>query len=115
MAFLLPSSAVARDGPAIAFRRSGGHNQWPPIVRQAGFSRTRNTGGTHPVTETLEKVRTYQQFIGGRFAGSAARETREGTNPAHYQPGAHVPPPDTDHAPPAVPAAAKRIEILQKT
>jgi len=67
------------------------------------------------VTETLEKVRTYQQFIGGRWVDSAAGETLEVINPANDEPVARVPASDADDVDRAVQAAAKAFETWQKT
>ena len=67
------------------------------------------------MTETLEKVRTYQQFIGGRWVDSAAGETLEVINPANDEPVARVPASDADDVDRAVQAAAKAFETWQKT
>jgi 1-pyrroline dehydrogenase len=53
------------------------------------------------VTETLERVRTYQQFIGGEFVDAASGETLDVENPANGQVIARVPgssPEDVDRA-----------------
>ena len=39
-------------------------------------------GGT-PVTETLERVKTYKQFIGGEFVDAADGKTADVINPAN--------------------------------
>ncbi len=59
------------------------------------------------MTDTLEAVKTYQQFIGGEWADSASGETLDVINPANDQLIAKVPksaPEDVDRA---VEAAAK--------
>jgi len=43
------------------------------------------------MTDTLERVKTYQQLIGGSFVDSASGETMEVINPANDQPIANVP------------------------
>ena len=43
------------------------------------------------MTDTLERVKTYQQFIGGSFVDSASGETLEVVNPANDQVIARVP------------------------
>jgi len=65
------------------------------------------------VTETLERVKTYQQFIGGQWVDSASGETLEVENPANEEIVARVPasgPEDVDRA---VEAAAKAFESWQ--
>jgi len=67
------------------------------------------------VTEILEQVRTYQQFIGGKWVDSAAGQTLEVINPADDSVVARVPasaPEDVDRA---VEAAAAAFETWQKT
>ena len=44
-----------------------------------------------PVTDTLERVKTYQQFIGGSFVDAADGRTAEVINPANDQVIANVP------------------------
>ncbi|MEA2548821.1 MAG: aldehyde dehydrogenase, partial [Chloroflexota bacterium] len=43
------------------------------------------------MTDTLEAIKTYQQFIGGEWADSASGETLEVINPANDQVIARVP------------------------
>src|SRR5260221_13907536 len=43
------------------------------------------------MTDTLERVKTYQQFIGGSFVDSASGETLEVVNPTNDQVIARVP------------------------
>ena len=43
------------------------------------------------MTDTLERVKTYQQFIGGKFVDSATGKTMDVINPADDQVIAHVP------------------------
>ena len=65
------------------------------------------------MTETLERVKTYQQFIGGQWVDSASGETLEVENPANEEIVARVPasgPEDVDRA---VEAAAKAFESWQ--
>ena len=53
------------------------------------------------MTDTLEAVKTYQQFIGGEWADSASGETLDVINPANDQVIAKVPrsgPEDVDRA-----------------
>ena len=67
------------------------------------------------MTETLERVRTYQQLIGGSFVDSASGETFEVINPANDQVIAEVPksaPEDVDRA---VQAAATAFETWKGT
>jgi 1-pyrroline dehydrogenase len=67
------------------------------------------------VTETLEKVRTYQQFIGGEFVDAASGETLEVENPANGQVIARVPGSDDEDVDRAVNAAAAAFETWKQT
>jgi 1-pyrroline dehydrogenase len=67
------------------------------------------------VTETLEKVRTYQQFIGGEFVDAASGETLEVENPANGQVIARVPGSDDEDVDRAVNAAAAAFETWKHT
>src|SRR3954462_271124 len=58
------------------------------------------------MTDTLERVKTYQQFIGGSFVDSASGETLEGVNPANDQVIAAVPKSGQEDVDRAVEAAA---------
>jgi acyl-CoA reductase-like NAD-dependent aldehyde dehydrogenase len=54
------------------------------------------------MTDTLERVKTYQQLINGSFVDAASGETVEVVNPANDQPVAAVPrsaAEDVDRAP----------------
>ena len=67
------------------------------------------------MTDTLERVRTYQQLIGGSFVDSASGETFEVINPANDEVIAEVPksgPEDVDRA---VDAAATAFETWKGT
>jgi 1-pyrroline dehydrogenase len=67
------------------------------------------------VTETLEKVRTYQQFIGGDFVDAASGETLDVENPANGQVIAKVPGSDAEDVDRAVTAAADAFETWKQT
>src|SRR3954469_3584059 len=67
------------------------------------------------MTDTLERVKTYQQFIGGSFVDSASGETLEVVNPANDQVIAAVPKSDAEDVDRAVQAAAKAFETWQHT
>jgi 1-pyrroline dehydrogenase len=67
------------------------------------------------VTETLEKVRTYQQFIGGDFVDAASGETLDVENPANGQVIAKVPGSDAEDVDRAVTAAANAFETWKHT
>jgi len=67
------------------------------------------------VTETLEKTKTYQQFIGGEWVDSASGKTIEVQNPATGQPLATVPGSADEDVDRAVNAAAKAFETWQHT
>ncbi|HSK53165.1 MAG TPA: gamma-aminobutyraldehyde dehydrogenase [Clostridia bacterium] len=65
------------------------------------------------MTDTLEQVETYQQFIGGEWVDSASGETLDVENPANGEVIAHVPasgPEDVDRA---VRAAERAFETWQ--
>jgi 1-pyrroline dehydrogenase len=67
------------------------------------------------VTETLEKVRTYQQFIGGEFVDSASGEMIDVENPANAEVIARVPGSGAEDVDRAVNAAAKAFETWKHT
>jgi 1-pyrroline dehydrogenase len=67
------------------------------------------------VTETLERVKTYQQFIGGSFVDAADGRTAEVVNPANDQVIANVPASSSEDVDRAVEAAAKAFETWKTT
>jgi 1-pyrroline dehydrogenase len=67
------------------------------------------------VTDTLERVKTYQQFIGGEFVDSASGETIDVENPANGEVIAKVPGSASEDVDRAVNAAAKAFETWQHT
>jgi betaine-aldehyde dehydrogenase len=67
------------------------------------------------VTETLERVKTHQQFINGEWVDSATGETIAVENPADGQVIAHVQASGAEDVDRAVNAAAKAFETWQHT
>jgi 1-pyrroline dehydrogenase len=67
------------------------------------------------VTETLERTRTYQQFIGGGFVDAADGRTADVINPANDQVIASVPASSQEDVDRAVDAAEKAFEEWKKT
>jgi betaine-aldehyde dehydrogenase len=67
------------------------------------------------VTETLERTKTYQQFIGGDFVDAADGRTAEVVNPANDQVIANVPASSQADVDRAVDAAEKAFESWKKT
>jgi len=67
------------------------------------------------VTETLERVKTHQQFIGGEFVDAASGETLDVENPANGQVIARVPASAAEDVDRAVNAAAEAFESWQQT
>jgi 1-pyrroline dehydrogenase len=67
------------------------------------------------VTDTLERVKAYQQFIGGRWVDAASGKTLTVENPATAQPIAQVPASDAEDVNRAVEAAATAFETWQHT
>jgi 1-pyrroline dehydrogenase len=67
------------------------------------------------VTDTLERVKTYQQFIGGRWVDAASGKTLTVENPATGQPIAQVPASGEEDVNRAVEAAATAFETWQQT
>ena len=65
------------------------------------------------MTETLERVKTYQQFIGGQWVDSASGETLEVENPANEEIVARVPASGEEDVDRAVEAASKAFETWQ--
>jgi 1-pyrroline dehydrogenase len=67
------------------------------------------------VTETLERVKTYQQFIGGDFVDAADGRTAEVVNPANDKVIASVPASAQEDVDRAVNAAAKAFDTWKAT
>jgi 1-pyrroline dehydrogenase len=67
------------------------------------------------VTDILEQVRTFQQFIGGEWVDSASGETLEVENPANGEVIARVPRSGEEDVDRAVNAAARAFETWQHT
>jgi 1-pyrroline dehydrogenase len=67
------------------------------------------------VTDTLERVKTYQQFIGGEFVDSASGETLEVVNPANDEVIARVPKSAAEDVDRAANAAARAFETWSQT
>lgn len=67
------------------------------------------------MTDTLPRVKTYQQFINGEWADSASGETLAVENPANGQVIAHVPASGARDVDRAVDAAAAAFETWQHT
>jgi 1-pyrroline dehydrogenase len=67
------------------------------------------------MTDTLERVKTYQQLIDGSFVDAASGETSEVINPANDQPIAKVPKSAEEDVDRAVNAAAAAFETYKKT
>jgi 1-pyrroline dehydrogenase len=67
------------------------------------------------MTDTLERVKTYQQLIGGSFVDAASGETAEVINPANDQVIANVPKSAAEDVDRAVNAAATAFETYKQT
>ena len=67
------------------------------------------------MTEMLERVKTYQQLIGGSFVDAASGETQEVVNPANDQVIANVPKSAAEDVDRAVNAAATAFETYKQT
>jgi 1-pyrroline dehydrogenase len=67
------------------------------------------------MTDVMERVKTYQQFIGGEFVDSAAGKTAEVINPANDETIARVPASDAEDVNRAVEAAERAFETWQHT
>ena len=67
------------------------------------------------MTDTLERVKTYQQFIGGEFVDAADGRTADVINPANDQVIASVPASSAEDVDRAVDAAATAFETWKKT
>ena len=67
------------------------------------------------MTETLERTKTYQQFIGGDFVDAADGRTAEVVNPANDQVIANVPASSQEDVDRAVNAAETAFESWKKT
>src|SRR3954470_6337120 len=73
------------------------------------------TGGPEPMTDVLESVKTYQQFIGGEWVDSASGETLDVENPADGTVIAKVQASGTKDVDRAADAAATAFETWQHT
>ncbi len=67
------------------------------------------------MTEVMEQVRTYQQFIGGEFVDAAGGETLDVENPANGQVIARVPKSGAEDVDRAANAAARAFESWSQT
>ena len=67
------------------------------------------------MTDTLERVKTYQQLIGGAFVDAASGETQEVINPANDHVIAQVPKSSAEDVDRAVGAAATAFESWKNT
>ncbi len=67
------------------------------------------------MTDTLERVKTYQQFIGGEFVASASGKTMDVVNPANDEVIAQVPASGDEDVDRAVNAAEKAFASWQNT
>ena len=67
------------------------------------------------MTDTLERVKTYKQFIGGEFVDAADGRTADVINPANDEVIANVPASSPEDVNRAVDAAAKAFETWKKT
>jgi 1-pyrroline dehydrogenase len=67
------------------------------------------------VTDVIDRVKTYQQFIGGEFVDSASGRTLDVENPANGQVIAKVPASDKEDVDRAVNAAATAFETWRQT
>jgi 1-pyrroline dehydrogenase len=67
------------------------------------------------MTDTLERVKTYQQLIGGSFVDAASGETQEVINPANDQVIANVPKSAAEDVDRAVNAATTAFESYKQT
>jgi 1-pyrroline dehydrogenase len=88
----------AHNVPTIPMRRS-------PSPRQE----------TPTVTDVIDRVKTYQQFIGGDFVDAASGETADVENPANGQVIARVPASSDEDVDRAVNAAEKAFESWKNT
>src|SRR5262245_45289504 len=68
-----------------------------------------------PMTDTLERVKTYQQFIGGQFVDAASGETLDVSNPANATVIAKVPASTNEDVNRAVEAADKAFLTWRQT
>ena len=80
-----PSRGARRAG----VRRPGGAQSADASRPAVGFASSVPVEA--PVTETLDRVKTYQQFIGGQWVDAASGETLAVENPADGTVVAHVP------------------------
>jgi 1-pyrroline dehydrogenase len=67
------------------------------------------------MTDVIERVKTYQQFIGGEFVDSASGETLDVENPANGQVIAKVPASANEDVDRAVEAADKAFQSFRQT
>jgi 1-pyrroline dehydrogenase len=94
---------------------ASGHREHNAGNERATNELTVDTRGGEAVTETLERVKTYQQFIGGEFVDAASGETLDVENPATGQVIARVPASGDEDVDRAVNAAEKAFGEWGKT
>src|SRR5690606_30997230 len=71
--------------------------------------------GESAVTDVLDQVKTFRQFIGSEFVDAASGETMTVENPANGQVIAHVPASGDEDVDRAANAAARAFETWQHT
>ncbi len=102
---------VARRGPGVERRRLLAHNPGDHPVSDERASVPMEA----PVTETLNPVKSYRQFIGGQWVDAVSGETLEVENPASGEVVATVPASGLEDVNRAVDAAADAFESWSLT
>jgi betaine-aldehyde dehydrogenase len=87
----------------------------PPCRGASKFDDNWPSPGGDPVTDVMERVKTYQQLINGEFVDSASGETLEIENPANGQVIASVPASAAEDVDRAVDAAETAFQSWKNT
>src|SRR3990172_8982079 len=91
------------------------HNEVSRKTTRFERSSSRAMAGGCAMTDLMEKVTTYKQFIGGDFVEAASGRTAEVVNPANDQAIAQVPASGVEDVDRAVKAAATAFETYKNT
>ena len=119
----IEAGSIGRNGHVMHMERPG--DKAAPAWRD-GLPALDYDVGTHhpaperpqedpPLTDTLEAVKTYKQFIGGDFVDAADGRTADVINPANDEVIANVPASSSEDVNRAVDAAATAFQTWKKT
>src|SRR3954464_7130726 len=111
----LQTEPVARAAPDWRDRQAGRTIRRQDEAARSPAVQSSGAWEGHQVTDTLERVKTYQQFIGGEFVDGAWGETLEVENPATGEVVAQTPASGSEDVDRAANAAASAFETWRET